>query len=73
MSRPPVDELLNRPHAYLVRGDFIALGLGRRAVDLIFEELGRQIPGYGRPVVLVADWLVYRERFTYRNDRVRPV
>ncbi len=72
MTRPPVDELLLLPDAYLYRGDLFALGLGRRAVDVVFDELGRDLPGYSRPVVLVADWLAYRERFAYRGDRVRP-
>jgi hypothetical protein len=72
MTRPPVEELLRVPDAYLLREDFFALGLGRRAVDAIIREIGRRVPGYSRPVVLVRDWLEYRERFTYRGDRPRP-
>jgi hypothetical protein len=72
LTRATVDELLARPDAYLYRGDLFALGLGRRAVDVIVSEIGRDVPGCSRPVVLVADWLAYRERFTYRGDRVRP-
>ena len=71
MSRPPVEELLRQPDAYLVRGDLFALGLGRRAVDVVFDAIGRRVPGYARPIVLVADWLAYRERFAYGRDRVR--
>jgi hypothetical protein len=73
VTRPSVDELLRNPDAYLVRGDLFALGLGRRAVDAVMREIGRDLPGYARPVVLVGDWLAYREAFTYRGDRVRPV
>jgi hypothetical protein len=72
MRRPPVDELLRHPDRYLYRGHFAELGLGRRAIDVIFREIGQDLPGYSRPVVLVGDWLAYRERFTYRGDRVRP-
>jgi len=66
-----VEEKLRNPDAYLYRGDLFALGLGRRAVDAIFAEIGRNVPGYARPVVPVAAWLAYREQFTYRGDRVR--
>jgi hypothetical protein len=72
VTRPPVEQLLRTPDAYLLRGDLFALGLGRRAVDAVMAEIGRDLPGYSRPVVLVADWLSYRERFTFRGDRVRP-
>ena len=71
MTRPPVDELLRNRDAYLLRTDFFALGLGRRAVDAVVRAIGREVPGYSRPVVLVRDWLEYRERFTYRGDRPR--
>jgi hypothetical protein len=72
VTRPPVQELLRCPDAYLYRGDFFRLGLGRRAVDKVFEAIGRDVPGSSRPVVLVRDWQEYREAFTYRGDRVRP-
>lgn len=72
MTRPPVDELLRNPDAYLLRGDFFRLGLGRRAVDRVFAVIGRTIPGYSRPVVLVSDWIALREQFTFREDRVLP-
>jgi hypothetical protein len=71
MSRPPVDELLRHPDAYLLRVDLFALGLGRRGVDAVVRAIGREVPGYGRPVVLVRDWVAYRESFTYRGDRPR--
>jgi hypothetical protein len=74
-SRPPIEELLRHPDAYLYRGDLFALGLGRRAVDAIFRAIGQDVPGSSRPAILVADWLDYRETFTYRRDkpdRVRP-
>jgi hypothetical protein len=29
-------------------------------------------PGYSRPLIRVADFLDWRERNTYRGDRVRP-
>jgi hypothetical protein len=70
--RPPVEELLQRPDAYLLKGDLYALGLGRRAVDAVIDAIGRQVPGYSRPVVLVRDWHEYKERFTFRGDRPRP-
>jgi hypothetical protein len=72
MTRPPVEELLRCPNAYLYRQDFFRLGLGRKSVDRIIEAIGRDEPGGGRPLVLVADWLEYRERFTYRDGRIRP-
>jgi hypothetical protein len=71
-TRPTVDELLTHPDAYLQRRDLFELGLGRRAVDAIVSAIGRQVPGYSRPVVPVGDWLAYREEFTYRGDRPRP-
>jgi hypothetical protein len=67
-----VEEKLRNPDAYLYRGDLFKLGLGRRAVDAIFEKKGEQVPGYSRPVIRVKHWLDYRETFTYRGDRVRP-
>jgi hypothetical protein len=72
MTRPPVEELLRCPDAYLHRGDLFALGLGRRAVDAIFKAIGQDVPGCSRPVVNVGDWLTYREEFTHRGGRIRP-
>jgi hypothetical protein len=74
LTRPAIDELLRRPGAVLYRGDFFALGLGRRAVDAIFKEIGRELPGCRRPVVFVEDWLAFKASLTYRSaERVRPI
>jgi hypothetical protein len=72
VTRPALEELLRCPDAFLYRTDFFALGLGRRAVDAIIREIGREVPGYSRPVVLVGDWLAFKERLRYRDNRVRP-
>lgn len=72
VTRPALEELLRCPDAFLNRQDFFALGLGRRAVDAIIKEIGRDVPGYSWSVVPVSDWLEFKERLTYHDDRVRP-
>lgn len=59
--------------AFLSRGDLAELGLERRAIDAVFRScpvVG--IPGYSRPLILVRDFLAWREEHTYNGDRVRP-
>jgi hypothetical protein len=64
------DRLAN-PSAVLTRTDLRDLGWGRRAVDAIFRSCPNiQIPGYARPVILVADYLAFLEACTFRDDRV---
>lgn len=69
---------LANPEAILTRSDLAALGYPRRAVDVIFKHVTREgagvqsLPGFSRPMIRVADFLAFRERCTYRDDRVRP-
>jgi hypothetical protein len=57
----------------LTRTDLRELGYERRAVDAIFRAVPVEIwPGYKKPMIRVADFLEWRERCTYRDDRVRP-
>jgi hypothetical protein len=68
----PADRLAN-PDAHLTRSDLAALGLPRGAVDAVFRRCPVVVfEGYSRPMILVADFLAYRERCTFRGDRVRP-
>jgi hypothetical protein len=64
---------LRQPDAVLSRGDLRKLGYERRAVDAIFRACAVEVwPGYSRPLLRVGDFLEWRERCTYRDDRVRP-
>jgi hypothetical protein len=66
-------ERLERPDAVLTRGDLRKLGYERRAVDAIYRACPVEVwPGYSKPMIRVADFLEWRERCTYRGDRVRP-
>lgn len=72
-ARPPAAERLANPAAVLTRSDLAELGYERRAVDAIFRACPVESwEGYSRPMILVADFLTWRERATYRGDRVRP-
>lgn len=72
-TRPTAAERLSVPEAFLTRGDLVELGLERRAVDAVFRAVPVvAIPGYSRPLILVRDFLGWRERCTYSGDRVRP-
>jgi hypothetical protein len=72
-ERPSAVERLANPDAVLTRSDLRALGYERRAVDAIFRACPVQFwEGYSRGMILVADFLEWRERSTYRGDRVRP-
>jgi hypothetical protein len=65
-------ERLGMPEALLSRTDLAALGLPRRAVDAAFRALDVVVlPGYSRPLIVVADYLELVARSTYRDDRVR--
>lgn len=71
--RPTPAERLASPEAFLSRSDLRELGLERRAIDACFRGCPVvAFPGYSRPLILVRDFLEWRERCTYRNDRVRP-
>ena len=51
----------------------VAHALERRAVDAVFRSCPVvAIPGYARPLILVRDFLAWRESCTFRGDRVRP-
>ena len=69
---------LANPEAVLTRSDLADLGYPRRAVDVIFKQVIREgagvqaLPGFARPMIRVADFLEFRERHTYRDDRVMP-
>jgi hypothetical protein len=71
-ARPAAADRLANPDAVLTRGDLAELGYERRAVDAIFRACPVEAwPGYSRPMIRVADFLEWRERATYRGDRVR--
>jgi hypothetical protein len=58
----------------LTRTHLRELGLERRAVDAVFRAVPVVVlPGYSRPMIRVAQFLELVERFTYRDDRVRPI
>jgi hypothetical protein len=63
---------LENPDAVLTRSNLRELGYERRAVDAIFRACPVEAwPGYSKPMIRVADFLEWRERCTYRGDRVR--
>jgi hypothetical protein len=67
-------ERLERPDAFLTRGDLRELGLERRAVDAVFRACPVIcLPGYSRPLVRVEDYRVLIEASTFRGDRVRGI
>ena len=64
---------LASPDAVLTRTDLRELGYERRAVDAILRACPVEAwPGYSKPMIRVGDFLEWRERCTYRGDRVRP-
>jgi hypothetical protein len=67
-------ELLETPDALLTRTHLRELGLERRAADAVFRILPVvALPGYSRPMVRAREYLALIEKFTYRDDRVRPL
>lgn len=73
-KRPSAADRLANPHSVLTRSDLRELGYERRAVDAIFRACPVEVwEGYARPMVRVADFLEWRERSTYRGDRVVPM
>ena len=71
-ARPAASERLANPDAVLTRTDLVELGYERCAVDAMFRACPVQVwDGYSRPMILVADFLEWRERWTFRGDRVR--
>jgi hypothetical protein len=70
---PAATKLLEMPGALLTRTHLRQLGLERRAVDAIFRALPVvALPGYSRPMIRAEEYRELVERFTYRDDRVRP-
>jgi hypothetical protein len=71
--RPSSTELLVTPGALLTRSHLRGLGLERRAIDAVFRTLPVvALPGYSRPMIRAEQYLELVERYTYRDDRVRP-
>jgi len=71
--RPSPTALLDTPGALLTRSDLRGLGLERRAIDAVFRALPVVVlPGYSRPMIRAEQYLALVEKFTYRDDRVRP-
>lgn len=71
-ARPSASDRLASLDAVLTRSDLSELGYERRAVDAIFRACPVEVwDGYSRPMIRVADFLEWRERSTYRGDRVR--
>ena len=72
-ARPSPSSRLENPDAVLTRTDLVELGYERRAVDAIFRACPVEVwEGYSRPLIRVADFVAWRERATFRGDRVRP-
>lgn len=72
-DRPAPANRLANPDAVLTRSDLRELGYERRAVDAIFRACPVEVwEGYSRPLIRVADFIEWRERSTFRGDRVRP-
>jgi hypothetical protein len=72
MTNRSLEERLKIPEAFLTRTDLRDLGLPRRGVDACFRACPVIVlPGYSRPLVLVRDFLAWRDSNTYRDDRVR--
>jgi hypothetical protein len=64
---------LENPDAVLTRRNLADLGWPRRGIDAIFRMCPTvALPGYSKPLILVADYREAVEAFTYRADRVRP-
>jgi hypothetical protein len=74
VSAVPVPAVrLENPDAVLTRTDLRELGYERRAVDAIFRACPVECwPGYSKPMIRVSDFVEWRERCTFRGDRVRP-
>jgi hypothetical protein len=71
-ARPSAQERLQSPDAFLTRGDLAELGLERRAVDAAFRGCPTiHMPGYSRPLLLVREFVAWREACTHRGDRAR--
>jgi hypothetical protein len=67
-------DLLETPGALLTRTHLRELGLERRAVDAVFRALPVvALPGYARPLIRADEYRELVERFTFRDDRVRPM
>lgn len=72
-KRHELTERLDLRDGVLSRTDLRTLGYERRAIDAIFRACPVEVwPGYTRPMIRVADFLEWREKATYRGDRVRP-
>ena len=72
-ERPTAVDRLVNPNAVLSRSDLRDLGYERRAIDAIFRACPVvALPGYTRPLLLVADFQRFLEAHTYAGDRVRP-
>ncbi|MBA3432468.1 MAG: hypothetical protein H0U08_00070 [Actinobacteria bacterium] len=73
-ERASAADRVANPEAVLTRSDLAELGYERPAVDAIFRACPVEVwEGYSRPIIRVSDFLEWRERSTYRGDRVRPV
>lgn len=72
-GRPTAAELLATPGALLDRRALEELGLQRRSIDHVFQELPVvSFPGVRRSYVRADDYRRYLDEHTYRGDRVRP-
>jgi hypothetical protein len=72
-ERPAPADRLENPEAVLTRSDLAELGYPRRAVDAVFRACPVvSLPGFGRPLILVAEFRAFLAEHTYRGDRVRP-
>jgi hypothetical protein len=71
-ARPPPTARLENPQAVVSRTDLRDLGYERRDVDAIFRACPIvALPGYGRPLLRVADFQAFLTEHTHGGDRVR--
>lgn len=69
--KPTAEEILEQPNG-LNRGHLAELGLGRRAVDAVFQALDVVVfPNTRRPLVRASEYLALVDRSTFTGERVR--
>jgi fructose-1-phosphate kinase PfkB-like protein len=70
--RPSAAELLKTPGALLTRTHLAELGLGRAAIDAVFQKLDVVVfPGSTRPHIHAEAYVALVAQSTYGEKRVR--
>jgi hypothetical protein len=71
-NRPDAADLLGTPGALLTRSHLRELGLGRAAIDAVFQQLPVVVfAGSSRPHIRREDYLRLVESSTFDDGRVR--